>query len=164
MWMKTAFLRVPWDLPQGYIYYSIRLYFFWYYSVKKADRNTLCHFGLLPVSFTTLPSSSETDRAGSFHFFLFPLNFISEILAEVIYNLSGECLGNWKNVKNNNDDDNSREIKDRDGMFISKLVRVEERFCFRFFKHVIQRTHIPFPSSPLDESVVHFPEVVFALI
>jgi hypothetical protein len=54
-----------------------------------------------------------------FHFFLLPLNFISEILAEVIYNLSGECLGNWKKVKNNNDDDNSREIKERDRVFIS---------------------------------------------
>jgi hypothetical protein len=64
-------------------------------------------------------SSCETDTADSFHFFLFPLNFISEILTEVIYNLSGECLGNWKKVKNNNDDDNSREIKDRDGVFIS---------------------------------------------
>jgi hypothetical protein len=34
------------------------------------------------------------DAAKSFHFFLFPLNFISKILTEAIYNISRKSLGN----------------------------------------------------------------------
>jgi hypothetical protein len=107
------------------------------------------------------PSTSETDGVYSFHFFLLSLNFISEILAEVIYNLSVVRLGNWKKVKNNNGDDNSTEIRDRTGMFISNRY-VLKGYCFRFFNHSTQHTNILFPSSPLYRIVVQFQEVLLS--
>jgi hypothetical protein len=69
--------------------------------------------------FRTPHFSCETNTVDRIHFLSSPLNFISKILTNAIYNLSGESLGNWKKVKNN-DVDNGREMKDRDGVFISK--------------------------------------------